>query len=132
VSLAFRPICRQEYEQIRPWGISTSIDLHDCDPATIRDRDLLESFTHRLCELLNVTRFGPTQLVRFGSDPAVYGYSMVQLIETSLVSAHFAETSNAVYLDTFSCAYYDAAAAVEFAKQFFRSEKAIVYSNLRQ
>lgn len=132
MSDVFRPIGKEEYLQARPWGMAVSIDLYDCDQATIRDRVLLETFTHELCDLLNVTRYGPTQLVRFGTDPAVCGYSMVQLIESSLVSAHFAETSNAVYLDIFSCAYYDAAAAVEFAKQFFKSQKAVVHSNLRR
>jgi hypothetical protein len=32
---------------------------------------------------------------------------MIQLIETSLISAHFADASWAIYLDVFSCAPYD-------------------------
>jgi S-adenosylmethionine decarboxylase len=88
-------------------------------------------FTHELCDLLEVKRFGETRVVRFGDDPRVYGYSMVQLIETSLVSAHFAEDSNTVYLDIFSCKWCDAEAAAEFARKFFRAERIRVQTCLR-
>lgn len=76
-------------------------------------------------------RYGEPQIVRFGRDAAVYGYSMVQLIETSLVSAHFAESSNTVYLDVFSCKYYDPRMAVEYANDFFASSRYHVTVSLR-
>jgi S-adenosylmethionine decarboxylase len=56
---------------------------------------------------------------------------MVQLIETSLVSAHFAEDSNAVYLDIFSCKWYDADAAAAFATEFFRGERVRIQTCIR-
>jgi len=45
---------------------------------------------------------------------------MTQLIETSLISAHFANQTNNVYLDIFSCKYYEPEAAAQFAKNFFK------------
>lgn len=119
----FCGVGRTDYEASKAWGISTAIDVYGCDPDAIRSRERIAQFTRELCDLLEVKRFGETQVVRFGDDPRVYGYSMVQLIETSLVSAHFAEDSNAVYLDIFSCKWYDAEAAAEFAKEFFRAER---------
>ena len=125
-------VSRADYERSRAWGLSTGVDLTECDPATIRSRAAIERFTHDLCDRLGVTRFGETQIVRFGADPVVYGYSMVQLIETSLVSAHFAEDSNAVYLDIFSCVWYDAEAAAGFAGRFFGAESIGLQSCLRR
>jgi S-adenosylmethionine decarboxylase len=122
-SRGFCGVGRTDYETTRAWGISTAVDLYGCDPDAIRSRERIVQFTHELCDLLGVKRFGETQVIRFGDDPRVYGYSMVQLIETSLVSAHFAEDSNAVYLDIFSCKWYDAEAAAEYAKEFFRAER---------
>ena len=113
------------------WGISTAVDIYGCNPNTIRSREQIVRFTHQLCDLLGVKRFGETQVVRFGDDPRVYGYSMVQLIETSLVSAHFAEDSNAVYLDIFSCKWYDAEAAGEFARRYFGGQSVRVQTCLR-
>jgi S-adenosylmethionine decarboxylase len=68
-------------------------------------------------------RFGETQVVRFGDDPRVTGFSLTQLIETSLVSAHFADNSRAIYLDVFSCAPYDPRRAAAFAAQFFQAQR---------
>jgi S-adenosylmethionine decarboxylase len=123
---------RTDYEASMAWGISTAVDVYGCDPDTIRSLERIVQFTHELCDLLEVKRFGETRVVRFGDDPRVYGYSMVQLIETSLVSGHFAEDSNTVYLDIFSCKWYDAEAAAEFAKEFFRAERLRVQTCLRQ
>jgi S-adenosylmethionine/arginine decarboxylase-like enzyme len=110
-----------EYSASQAWGMSLHLDLHDCDPGLIRSAEAIQRFTEELCDMIEVKRFGPTQIVRFGRDPLVYGYSMVQLIETSLVSGHFAEDSNAVYLDIFSCKYYDPQVVASYAETFFRS-----------
>lgn len=128
----FAPVDREDHEASGAWGLSTCVDVYGCDPESIRSQEGIGRFTHALCDLLGVKRFGDTQVVRFGADPHVYGYSMVQLIETSLVSAHFAEESNAVYLDVFSCRWYDAEAAGEFARTFFRGERVRVRSCRRR
>ena len=114
-------ISESEYDSCSAWGMSLHLDLHECDPELIRSADAIQVFTQQLCDMLGVQRYGPTQIVRFGRDPLVYGYSMVQLIETSLVSAHFAEDSNAVYLDIFSCKYYDPQLAAKYSAEFFGS-----------
>ena len=51
------------------------------------------------------------------------GFSMTQLIETSLISAHFADASCAIYLDVFSCAPYEPEEVAEFAKEYFKAAK---------
>ena len=105
------------------WGVSTCIDLYDCELQLMQDETAIKRFAHELCDLIKMRRFGETQLVRFGDDPRVTGYSMTQLIETSLVSAHFADQSRAIYLDIFSCAPYDPHAAAVFAAQYFNARR---------
>jgi S-adenosylmethionine/arginine decarboxylase-like enzyme len=102
------------------WGIASSIDIYDCSPAKIRDADEIRRFVVELCDLIEMKRFGETQVVHFGEDERVAGYSMVQLIETSLISAHFANQSNAAYLDVFSCKPYDPQVVGNFAREFFK------------
>ena len=111
----------------QPWGILSSIDLYDCNPETIRDAEKIKQFVIELCDLIEMKRFGETQVVHFGEDEKVAGYSMTQLIETSLISAHFANLTNATYLDVFSCKVYDSQKVVEFAKSFFQAETAEVH-----
>jgi len=113
--------------QTQPWGILSSIDLYDCNPETIRDAEKIKQFVIELCDLIEMKRFGETQVVHFGEDEKVAGFSMTQLIETSLISAHFANLTNATYLDVFSCKTYDSQKVVEFAKDFFQAETATVH-----
>jgi len=109
-------------EAATPWGILTSVDLYGCSPETIRDAEQIERFVVELCELINMKRFGDCQIVHFGQDERVAGYSMIQLIETSLISGHFANQSNAAYIDIFSCKPYDPDVVAEFSRKFFGAE----------
>jgi S-adenosylmethionine/arginine decarboxylase-like enzyme len=108
------------------WGLLSCIDLYNCDPQTIRSDKRIKEFVVQLCDLIEMKRFGETQVIYFGEDERVSGYSMTQLIETSLISAHFANNSNTTYLDVFSCKPYDSQAVVDFAKKFFKAEKVLL------
>ena len=101
------------------WGMSTSVDLYDCNPSIIRDAEKIKEYVKQLCDLLEMKTFGEFLVVHFGEDPKVSGFSMTQLIETSLISGHFANNTNAAYLDIFSCKWYDAEKMAQFSKDFF-------------
>ncbi len=105
------------------WGLSSCIDLYECDLGLMKDADAIREFVKQLCDLIKMKRYGETQVVHFGDDPRVNGFSMTQLIETSLVSAHFAEASCAIYLDVFSCAPYEPKQVAEFALKYFRGKR---------
>lgn len=105
----------------RVWGISTLIDLADCNPDTIRDPKQIKEFVLDLCTLLQVKRYGECKIIHFGEDKRVAGYSMIQLIETSLVSGHFVNETNNAFIDIFSCKVYESGKAAVFAKDFFEA-----------
>ena len=105
------------------WGVSTCINLYDCDLALMQDADAIRNFVVQLCDRINMRRYGETQVVFFGDEPRVQGFSMTQLIETSLISAHFADASRAIYLDVFSCAPYNAEDATKFAAEYFKAAR---------
>jgi S-adenosylmethionine decarboxylase len=71
-------------------------------------------------------------VVHFGEDARVAGFSMTQLIETSLISAHFANQSNTTYLDVFSCKAYDPKTVVEFSKGFFKAKRVKRHTVIRE
>jgi S-adenosylmethionine/arginine decarboxylase-like enzyme len=119
-------------EDIRKaWGLACSFDIYDCTPDTIRDADEIKRFVRELCDLIEMRRFGETTVVNFGEDERVAGFSMTQLIETSLISAHFANASNTTYLDVFSCKPYDPSVVEEFAVRFFGGSRCVTHVNLR-
>ena len=89
----------------------------------MQDAPAIKKFVRELCEKIGMRRFGETTVVNFGDEPRVTGFSMTQLIETSLISAHFANASRAIYLDVFSCAPYEPKAVADFAKSYFKADR---------
>jgi S-adenosylmethionine/arginine decarboxylase-like enzyme len=114
------------------WGLACSFDIYDCKSETIRDADAIKRFVHELCDLIEMKRFGECVVVNFGEDERVAGFSVTQPIETSLISAHFANASNTTYLDVFSCKPYNPAVVEIFALEFFGGSRCIVHVNLRR
>lgn len=114
------------------WGIASSIDIYDCNPEKIRDAEYIKQFVKDLCVLIDMKRFGETQVVHFGEDEKVAGFSMIQLIETSLISAHFANLTNATYLDVFSCKPYDPEVVRNFAQGYFEGKTACINVTYRK
>jgi len=114
------------------WGITSSIDIYKCDPEKIRSAEEIRRFVIELCELIGMKRFGETRVVNFGEDERVAGYSMVQLIETSLISAHFANLTNTTYLDVFSCKPYDPEIVKGFSQIYFGGSHSILHVSLRR
>jgi S-adenosylmethionine/arginine decarboxylase-like enzyme len=105
-----------------PWGLLTSLDIYGCNPQIIRDADRIKQYVVELCDLIGMKRFGECQVIHFGRDERVEGYSMIQFIETSLISGHFANLTAAAYIDVFSCKPYDPDQVARFSKRFFRAE----------
>ncbi len=105
------------------WGVSSCIDLYDCDLGLMQNAEAIRQFVKILCDRIKMRRFGETQVVFFGDDPRVQGFSMMQLIETSLISAHFADASRAIYLDVFSCAPYEPEDVAKFAAEYFKAAR---------
>jgi len=107
-----------------PWGWHLVLNLYECDPGLIRTAEIIRQFVIDLCTLIDMRRFGEPTIVNFGEDPRVSGYSLVQLIETSNICAHFADESSAVYIDIFSCKKFDPDAAAAFCLETFQAQKA--------
>lgn len=109
----------EHFKKNGEWGLLTSVDLHDCDPEKIRDGDHIRKFSVDLCDHIDMKRYGEPIVVRFGADPRVQGYSLAQLIETSLISGHFAEDTNRAFIDIFSCKEYPPQAVAEYCRKYF-------------
>lgn len=120
-----------EYETEDPWGLTVSVDLKNCNIDKMIDAEYIKQFVKDLSEFIDMKRFGDTTVVNFGTDERVSGFSMTQLIETSLISAHFANASKSIYLDVFSCKAFPPYKVAEFAKEKFEASEYKVNTNFR-
>ena len=119
--------------RVSQYGVELVLDLYECDPATIRSARKLRTFVDEMCRQLGMKKFGRTHTPYFGLNaPHTAGYSLLQFIETSSITGHFSELTNASYLNIFSCKPFDANAAARFAKQFFGAKRARRRLHVRQ
>lgn len=125
--VAEKPDVEQSDDKPPLWGLLTSLDIHGCNPETIRSAVAIRQYVIELVDLIGMKRYGECHVVHFGEDERVAGYSAVQLIETSLISGHFANASNAAYIDVFSCAPYDPEVVREFTQTFFGGSSANIH-----
>ena len=106
------------------YGKELILDLYDCDPKIIRSKKKILEYSNRLCNLIKVKKYGKPICERFAlSNPPAAGYSLVQLIESSLVSGHFSELWNRAFINIFSCKLFNHKIATDFTKKFFKAKK---------
>lgn len=107
------------------FGQELVLDLYDCDLEKISSGEHIKNFVIKLCdEVIFMKRYGEPLVEHFGHEnPVTSGYSLVQLIETSCVSAHFSEYKKAVYLNIFSCKWFDPKTAEDFSKEWFGAKR---------
>ncbi len=106
----------------KPWGYHLILDCYDADKEQISSKSNVEEFSRTLVKTIDMVPFGEPQVVLFGSGDAE-GYTLVQLIETSNISAHFSPSKGAFYLDVFSCKEFDEVKVLEVVKEYFSPKK---------
>ena len=84
------------------WGYHLMLDCSKCLGYTIRNKSNIELFSKELVKAIDMVPYGNPQVVHFGTGNKA-GFTLVQLIETSNITAHFVEETDDMYLDVFSC-----------------------------
>jgi len=106
------------------YGKELILDLFECDPKIIRSKKKILEYSNKICNLIKMKKYGKPICERFGfGKDFTAGFSLVQLIESSLVSGHFSELWNQAFIDIFSCKLFDEKMATNFTKKFFKAKK---------
>jgi len=109
------------YHEEGPWGLACAIDLHQCDKDMIKDEKTIKRFAKELISFIDMKGYDKPYLMNFGKNPRVTGISMFHFIETSNITAHFANETASAYIDIFSCGRFRPHEAAAFCKKFFRA-----------
>ena len=100
------------------WGYHLILNGRNCLPASIRSAQHIGVFTSTLVNQIDMVAYGNPEIVMFGTGNKK-GYTLVQLIETSNICAHFVEESDDMYLDVFSCKPFDEKVVKKVVDDFF-------------
>lgn len=106
-----------------PWGFELMLDCSGCNERILHKEDI-EQFSKELVDLIDMKAFGAPIAVHFAEhDEKKAGYTLIQLIETSSIVAHFVDADRVMYCNVFSCKPFDPQTVVDFVKKFFGAEK---------
>ncbi len=104
------------------WGRHLVLNAGDCAPAAIRSKKTIYDFCKKLVEKIDMVAYGEPQIVHFGEGNKA-GYTLVQLIETSNICAHFVEETNDIYLDVFSCKEFQQDVVKNLVIEYFKPNR---------
>lgn len=103
-----------------PWGYHAQFNCAGCDKKKITDPKNIKKFVSELIKAIKMKQYGETILEHFAEhDPTKAGYTMLALIETSNLCAHFVDDSGEAYIDVFSCLDFDEYVAKEVIEKYF-------------
>ena len=100
------------------WGYHLVADFGKCLPSSIRCSRNILSFSKTLVNEIEMVPYGQPLLKHFGEGNKA-GFTLVQLIETSNICAHFVEETDDIYLDVFSCKRFDPETVERVVKRYF-------------
>jgi S-adenosylmethionine decarboxylase len=103
------------------WGYHLILNARKCSPTAIRSAGMITQFSKDLVKKIDMVPYGEPQVVLFGTGNKK-GYTLVQLIETSNICAHFVEETNDMYLDVFSCKNFQLEDVKEVMAKYFAPE----------
>ena len=101
------------------WGFHSIINATKCCPKSIRCPKTIESFSNELVKQIDMKAYGTPQVFRFGEGNKL-GYTLIQPIETSCITAHFAEETDSVYFDCFSCKPFKEDDVINVMNKYFK------------
>ena len=104
------------------WGYHLIVNAGACNPESIRSKSNITAFSKALVKGIDMVAYGSPRVVRFGSGNK-QGYTLVQLIETSNITAHFCEETNDAYLDIFSCKPFRPYDAIQIIDEYFHPRR---------
>jgi len=102
------------------WGYHLMLDCAGADHGMITDGENISNFAKELVKRIDMVAYGEPQVVNFGSGNKA-GFTLVQLIETSNIVAHFCNNTDTFYLDVFSCKTFDNDVVIQTVREFFKT-----------
>ena len=112
-----------------PWGQHLVLDFNGCPRELISDKKNILNWSNELVGAINMVAYGEPVVEHFATHShEAAGFTLLQMIETSNIAAHFAENIGQAYIDVFSCKAFDVDVAVEICKEHFNPTQVHTYN----
>lgn len=104
---------------IPPWGYHAILDCSNCELVKLLDEANIRTWIAALVTRTGLTAVGDPIIKVTGDALNNTGYTLVQLIVPSAITAHFVDDLKQIYIDIFAHAQFDPMVAEATIKEFF-------------
>jgi S-adenosylmethionine/arginine decarboxylase-like enzyme len=104
------------------WGYHLMLDCSGCN-LNISDKQYIYNFVKELVELIGMEAHGEPVIELLLQGEPNQGYSLMQLITTSNICAHFVDKDNTAYIDVFSCKEFKIDTVSDVVNKYFSPKK---------
>lgn len=90
------------------WGYHLILDCGNCNPTQMSDYHNVDTWIRNLVRNIDMSPIGEPRIEYTAAEfPDKAGFTVVQVIVTSSIVAHFVDGLGQIYLDVFSCKPFD-------------------------
>jgi len=115
------------------WGYHLILDCGHCDPIKMSNYANVDKWIRQLVKAIEMQPIGEPRIeYTAGEFLDKAGFTVVQVIVTSSIVAHFVDNLNQIYLDVFSCKQFDSAVVERSMIDYFDAGKIRKYYLTRQ
>lgn len=106
------------------WGYHLILDCGGCDFVKMSDYKNVETWIKNLVKDIDMQPIGGPRIEYTAAEfPDKAGFTVVQVIVTSSIVAHFVDNLGQIYLDVFSCKQFDPAVVEKSMQEHFGAKK---------
>ncbi|MBD3273346.1 S-adenosylmethionine decarboxylase [Candidatus Dependentiae bacterium] len=106
------------------FGQELILNLYNCKLEKISQKEEILKYIDQLCKLIDMEKHGTPFIEKFAEHSQIAaGFSVAQMITTSLISGHFSDYLHSAYINIFSCKDFNVKKTIEFSKNFFEAKK---------
>lgn len=108
----------------KAWGYHLILDCRSCNLDSIKSKYAIQNFVFDLVKDIDMVAYGDPVIEHFANhDPDKGGFTLVQLIETSNITAHFVDKNGDAYIEIFSCKPYNKQKAMAVVRKHFTPQR---------
>lgn len=115
----------------KPWGYNLLMEIRGCELEVMQSKEKLQEYVIKLCKLIDMVRFGDCIIHGPFGEGNKSGLSLIQMIETSNITGHFADDEKISFIDIFSCKPYDINKVIAYTLECFSSTECVSHYVLR-
>ena len=115
------------------WGYHLILDCGQCDSVKMSDYNNVDTWIRKLVQDIDMQPIGEPRIEYTAAEfPDKAGFTVVQVIVTSSIVAHFVDGLGQIYLDVFSCKPFDISVVEQSMNNHFSCGKSRKYFLTRQ